>query len=216
MVDLVLDAEIRSNVLLPIMFVMFCLSILRVHLTGIFSGGPEKQPLEKVYDAQITQRTRCLITHGSYVSPLAFAHRKIWFNHERDGLLTKKATKVGDGPDVTKMDPSSMMKGQFSMILTNLYMFSVYNIIDSLFSGFVAAKLPFALFRGWKAMLQAGIDLADLEVSYISSSSWYLLNFTGMNGVNEVLLGQKNRCEHDRNHWNDPHGPTTKSNDGTG
>lgn len=34
---------------------------------------------------------------------------------------------------------------------------------------------------GFKTMLQAGIDLADLEVSYISSSSWYLINYTGNN-----------------------------------
>eukprot|EP01127_Copromyxa_protea_P017300 TRINITY_DN5256_c0_g1_i2.p1 TRINITY_DN5256_c0_g1~~TRINITY_DN5256_c0_g1_i2.p1 ORF type:complete len:277 (-),score=47.22 TRINITY_DN5256_c0_g1_i2:62-862(-) len=182
--------EIRNNVLLPIMFVMFCLSILRTQLMAIFMGK-DSGTLEKVYDAQITQRTKSLLMHGSYITPTGFAHRKLYFNHEKIGLLTKKATKVGEGPEVPKMDAASMMKGQFAMLVTNLYMITIYNVVDHAFSGFIAAKLPFSLFRGFKAMLQAGIDLADLEVSYISSSSWYLLNFTGMAGVNEVLLGPK-------------------------
>jgi hypothetical protein len=40
------------------------------------------------------------------------------------------------------------MKGQAAMLLTNLYMIVLYNVVDHAFSGFIAAKLPFSLFRG--------------------------------------------------------------------
>ena len=84
------------------MFVMFCLSLLRTQLMSMFAGGKEVTSLDKVYDAyvslpllltkisQITQRTRTLLTNASFVSSNAFAHRKIFFNHEKNGLLTKK------------------------------------------------------------------------------------------------------------------------------
>lgn len=41
-----------------------------------------------------------------------------------------------------------MMKGQFAMLITNIYMITLYNVVDHVFSGFIAAKLPFSLFRG--------------------------------------------------------------------
>lgn len=85
------------------MFVMFCLSILRTQLMAIFMPGKESSTLEKVYDtyavnnqnmlihsSQITQRAKGLLTFGGFVSPTAFAHRKIYFNHATDGLLVKK------------------------------------------------------------------------------------------------------------------------------
>ncbi len=103
------------------------------------------------------------------------------------------------------MDPSNMggmMKGQVAMILNNIYMIFLYHGIEHFFSGFIAAKLPFSLTRGslhtffsskigFKTMFQAGIDLSDLEVSYISSSSWFLINFTGMAGMS---------CDRPRSH----------------
>lgn len=97
------------------------------------------------------------------------------------------------------VDPSNMsglMTGQMSMVVQNVYMIGLYNTIDYFFSGFIAAKLPISLtggifslshhclaslivFPGFKNMLHAGIALFDLELTYVSSSSWYLLIFSG-------------------------------------
>jgi hypothetical protein len=40
--------------------------------------------------SQITQRTKYLVACGSYVTPTAFAHRKLFFNNAETGLLVKK------------------------------------------------------------------------------------------------------------------------------
>lgn len=191
---IILDVEIRNNVLLPIMFVMLCLAILRTHVMMILFG-PSSFNLDRTYDDQIGIRTRRIIANGSRISPASYLSRKAYLIDSKTGLLTKKSVKATDLLATMNsnpmMDPSNMgnlMKGQFAGLINQMYMIFMYSSIDHYFQGFVAAKLPFSVTKGFKAMFHAGIDLPNLELSFISSSSWFLLNFTGMNGVNEIIL----------------------------
>jgi hypothetical protein len=38
-------------------------------------------------------------------------------------------------------------------------------------------------------MLQRGIQTADMDVRWVSSLSWYFLNFFGLNGLYRIILG---------------------------
>jgi hypothetical protein len=71
-------------------------------------------------------------------------------------------------------DPSvmvEMMKKNMTMMVPQ---FVTYNFISFFFSGFVVAKVPFALTMRFRQMLQRGVDLQGLDVTYISSLSWYV------------------------------------------
>lgn len=45
-------------------------------------------------------------------------------------------------------------------------------------------------------MLQRGIKTPDMDVRWVSSLSWYFLNFFGLNGLYRLLLGSDNAAAH--------------------
>lgn len=69
-------------------------------------------------------------------------------------------------------DPSmmmDMMKKNLNMIVPQ--MLSMF-WVNFFFSGFVIAKIPFPLTQKFRGMLQRGVDLQSLDVTYVSSLSW--------------------------------------------
>jgi len=67
--------------------------------------------------------------------------------------------------------------------------------VNFFFSGFVAAKIPFPLTQRFRSMLQNGIDLSSVDVSYVSSRSWYFLNLFGLRGLFSLILGEENATD---------------------
>lgn len=82
-----------------------------------------------------------------------------------------------------------MMKKNLSMIVPQTLIFGWVNFF---FSGFVAAKIPFPLTLKFRGLLQNGIDLSTVDVSYVSSRSWYFVNFLGLRSLFVLLLGEEN------------------------
>jgi hypothetical protein len=41
-------------------------------------------------------------------------------------------------------------------------------------------------------MMQRGIETPDMDVRWVSSLSWYFLNFFGLNGLYQLVLGSDN------------------------
>jgi len=89
------------------------------------------------------------------------------------------------------MDPSNMVemmkKKNLAMVVPQLFLMAWVN---HFFSGFCIGKLPFPLTLSFKGMLQRGIDLTTLNVSYVSSLSWYVLVLFGLRGINQIVLGE--------------------------
>ena len=79
-----------------------------------------------------------------------------------------------------------MMKQNLVMIVPNMLLMGW---ITYFFSGFILVKLPFPLTDRFKQMLQRGVSMGGLDVSYVSSLSWYFVNLFGLRGLFACVLG---------------------------
>ena len=105
------------------------------------------------------------------------------------GVFSKKSEKLNPQQQMMS-DPSmmtDMLKKNLNMIVPQMLTAGWVNFF---FTGFVVGKVPFPLTQRFRGMLQRGIELNSLDVSYISSLSWYFLNFFGLRGVFSLCLGE--------------------------
>ena len=77
------------------------------------------------------------------------------------------------------------MKGMLVMMGTTI---PAMAWINSFFAGFVLAKVPFSMTQQFRSLTQSGIDMANLDVSYVSSVSFYFLIVFGLNQLQSLLF----------------------------
>ncbi|KAK7851542.1 er membrane protein complex subunit 3 [Quercus suber] len=176
--DLVLDTAIRDWVLIPLSVVMVLIGILRHFVSKLMRSS-------QVPDAKI----------GSEFTFRSFRARRFYFSNEENGLLHVPKGQAPNPQAQMFSDPNmamDMMKKNLSMIIPQTLTFAWVNFF---FSGFVAAKIPFPLTQRFRSMLQNGIDLSTVDVSYVSSRSWYFLNLFGLRGLFSLILGEDNATD---------------------
>ncbi|KAI8846670.1 integral membrane protein DUF106-domain-containing protein [Chytridium lagenaria] len=164
-------------VLIPIMVVMVLVGILRHHATQLLQSA--------------LMRARFFRGDGTTEIP---AHA---FNARRNYLSTafEKNTylKNPDGGDPSSMETMmNAMKQNMAMLIPQTVIMSW---ITFFFSGFVLIRLPFPLTLRFKAMLQRGIETADMDVTWVSSLSWYFLNLFGLKSIYTIILGEENAAD---------------------
>eukprot|EP00743_Colponemidia_sp_Colp-15_P002024 GILK01002198.1.p1 GENE.GILK01002198.1~~GILK01002198.1.p1 ORF type:complete len:267 (+),score=43.48 GILK01002198.1:54-803(+) len=192
MVDfLVLDPRIRDWVLLPIVVVMFLVGIVRDNVSKLLKSEP-KVDAQNVKNNQIMKRALLLRTHAQFLSDKSFRIRKSFFNHKEHGVLNQTVASSGANP---LMDPSNMMnmmKGNMTMFIPQMALMGWVNFF---FSGYLVAKVPFPLTLGFRGMLQRGVELNSLDVTYVTSLSWYFLILFGLRGLYSLFLGENSATD---------------------
>jgi hypothetical protein len=157
----------------------------------------KKVVLDGVSKAQLLRRSQRFRAHASYLPKEAFKLRKKYFITQ---AFAEPIKPVEGSPEAEKaaadataqQDPLAMvgmMKQNMMTVLPNMLMMGW---VSFFFSGFVLVKLPFPLTDRFKSMLQRGIFLNSLNVSYVSSLSWFFINLFGLRGVFSLVLGSEN------------------------
>lgn len=128
----------------------------------------------------------------------------------KDGLTQGDAPAVPPNPLTDPAAMDGMMAGMKTQMVMMVPQMIIMGWINFFFQGFVLSaystlfaqghdthvtrqvKLPFPLTLGFKSMLQRGIETPDMDVRWVSSLSWYFLNFFGLNGLYRLILGNEN------------------------
>ncbi|KAF9664418.1 hypothetical protein SADUNF_Sadunf16G0016900 [Salix dunnii] len=223
--DLVLDTAIRDWVLIPLTVVMILIGILRYFVSKLMQSQqtPDAKIVKEgqvVVRARNLRAGANFIPAKSFRARRAYFSNEVliffyfflvclvvgdWmldlliacgrFRYMENGLLHVPKGQ-GQNPQAQMFsDPNmamDMMKKNLSMIIPQTLTFAWVNFF---FSGFVAAKIPFPLTQRFRSMLQNGIDLSTVDVSYVSSRSWYFLNLFGLRGLFSLILGEENAMD---------------------
>lgn len=191
--NIVLDPSIRDWVLLPIFLVMFGQGLLRQYVSALLKDE-KKVAVDSVAKAGLLRRSQRFRAHAAFLPPGAFQLRRKFFLNSAFAEPAAAVAKDGeaDAPAQPPQDPLAMvgmMKQNMMTVLPNMLMMGW---VSFFFSGFVLVKLPFPLTERFKSMLQRGIFLNSLNVSYVSSLSWFFINLFGLRGVFSLVLGSDN------------------------
>ncbi|KAI5693760.1 ER membrane protein complex subunit 3 [Diaphorina citri] len=196
MAELLLDANIRGWVFLPIVVITFLVGVLRHYISLLIGGSQKKADIQQVQDSQALLRARLLRENGKYLTRSAFQMRRYYFNDEEVGyFLTQKRTAPASNPMTDPSMMTEMLKGNLTNVLP---MIVIGGWINWMFSGFVTTKVPFPLTLRFKPMLQRGIELLSLDPAWVSSASWYFLNVFGLRSIYALVLGENNAADQSR------------------
>ena len=183
---LLLDHNIRDWVVLPMVVLMVLMGLCRHYAQQLLKSNNAVDPMELEHKQKLMRcsrfRNRC-----QFLPPASFQNRKAYFTAKETGILTQKVKKIAPNVMSNPMSMMDGMKGQMLYFIPNSVMMG---IISYFFHGFVLVKVPFPLTNRFKVMLQRGVDLATLDVSYVSSLSWYFLVMFGLRGLFKILLGE--------------------------
>lgn len=183
---MVLDPQIRDWVVLPMVGIMVLMGLVRHHVQQLLDSS---QPADAgdLKNKQTLMRANKLGTNGGFIPPEAFHMRQAYFTNPDRGVLHEKVPKASNNM-MNPMGMVDMMKKNVTFMLPNMVMMQIINMF---FQGFVLVKVPFnTMPNRFKSMLQKGVDLKTLDVSYVSSLSWYFLVMFGLRGLYKLIIGE--------------------------
>ncbi|KAJ3084703.1 ER membrane complex subunit 3 [Rhizoclosmatium hyalinum] len=187
--------DVNAEVLVPIMVAMILVGVLRHYATMLLMSMP-KQNLKAIREGCALTRAR-MLRQNQDIPVSAFVMRRGFLVdafEKKEYLKNPEATANGGAPNPLQ-DPaalSNMMDGLKKNMMMVVPQTIIMSWINFFFSGFILIKLPFPLTLRFKSMLQAGIETRDMDVSWVSSISWYFLNLMGLQSIFTIILGQGN------------------------
>jgi len=191
---LILDSSIRDWVLLPMLLLLILVGVGRHYVALLIKSTPKitEQTLNEARYRMTLMRSMRVRQFGHAICETAFNTRKIAMLKKKTGLLREKVPGASN-PMSNPNAMMDMMKGNITGIVPNIAMMT---FVGWFFAGFICLKVPFPIPSShFKIMFQRGVDLSTLDISYVSSLSWYFLCSFGLNGVYKIILGQDSELD---------------------
>lgn len=182
--DLVLDRAVRDWVLLPLTLSVVLMMVLRQYIAKLTAGGqPQgKVDTKELREKQQLARSQVLRANAGFIPEAAFRERRQYFAAKETGVLVQK-TESRPPHEMMMSNPDmmmNMMKGNLTGFLPQIAMGM---FVSHFFAGFIILRIPLPLSPSFRPMLQRGIELPGLDVSYLTSLSFYMLLLFGLRGV---------------------------------
>lgn len=181
-------------VFIPIIYVTCCIQLFRMYYSLYGAYTKTKAVVKKAHYAETKDKNlvaKCdnLTKKYMLMTKEAFDCRKGFLCRPETGYLVVN----GDRPPVDSMNSmqaaqSGMMDNMKGMMVMMATTIPAMAWINSFFAGFVLAKVPFSMTQQFRSLTQSGIDMANLDVSYVSSVSFYFLIVFGLNQLQSLLL----------------------------
>lgn len=187
---LLLDSSIRDWVVLPLLLMVVLVGMGRHYVSQLIKSDVKvaEKDLNELRYKQTIMMTQRLRGRSGFISPSSFNKRKLFMTKKGTGVLRQKGLPGPANPMSNPMAMMDMLKGNMTFMIPNFAMMAFVNFF---FSGFVCLKVPFPMpSTRFKLMLQRGVDLTSLDVSYVSSLCLYFLVTFGLNGFYKLILGE--------------------------
>ena len=133
---------------------------------------PTTKELAEIKEQQAVTRSQRVRAAANWLPESALRMRKEYFTEKTTGLFNQQP-KTRAMHETMATDPTfmvDMMKKNLTGLLPQIIMGTA---VSFFFSGFVMGKIPFSLSPRFRPMLQRGVDLSTLDVSYFTSLSYY-------------------------------------------
>lgn len=206
-----LDPSIRNWVFIPITIITVAINLLMKYLNILINKSAAKPNTSKSApgvsnnkgdefikselagrDADIKiksaiSRANKLKANFMYISERGFKLRKAFFCNDGGFFSQKFENKA---PDM--MNPNMMGDMLKKNLINGLYYVLVFVGVGYMFSGLILLKLPFGLTQKFRSMLQQGLNLPDVDVSYVSAISWCFILVFGLNSILQHFDGGDN------------------------
>ena len=202
-----LDSSIRNWVFIPITLITISVNLIMKYVNYLLNQGAAKKnpskttekPSQFEFNKEISgrdselkiksaiNRSSKLRSNFMYISDKGFTSRKAFFCNEGGFFSQKFENKAAE-----IMNPNMMSDMLKKNVVNALYYILIFGGIGYMFSGFILLKLPFGLTQKFRSMLQQGLNLPDVDVSYVSAISWCFILVFGLNSILQHFDGGDN------------------------
>lgn len=187
--DLALDKDVRNWVFIPLTLSIILMKLIMqfIHIMVHSPAAQSQKQLKELKEQQSVMRSQRLRVLAGLIPEAAFKMRKDYFIAKDTGVFHQKIVSPSM-QEAMATDPS-MMADMLKKNLTGLVPQLVMGVwVNFFFSGFVMGKIPFGLSPRFRLMLQRGIELASLDVSYFTSLSYYVVLLFGLRGAFSLVF----------------------------